>query len=261
MVPGMTGDVVLDELITYYDDATGERAGLTASELGEWSAATAALLTEGCGLRPGSRVGVLLPPHWQTAAVLLGAWSAGMEVSFRGWATAGLSPAGEPLDATFVHLRRVGNWLDDVPAGGHQFVLGLAPGSAAVAEVPAGYDDYPSSVRPYFGSAPPSSTVSVHDTAATGVTFGEYEAIVRTVAESRGIGRGDRVLVDASSAEDPMFWLMAPLSVGASIVLCANLDHAKLDERTAAERVTQVFSTGSSAPGPSAADVAVPAVR
>src|SRR3954453_413464 len=100
------------ELFIYYDDATGERVGLGAAELGEWSAATAALLTAEGGLTSGDRVGVLLPPHWQTAVGLLGAWSAGMEVSFRGWATAALTPA-EPLDARFVARARVGSWLDD----------------------------------------------------------------------------------------------------------------------------------------------------
>src|SRR5689334_10851583 len=75
----------MSPLITYYDDAAGERVELTAAEVGSWSAATASLLTSECGLAAGGRVGVLLPPHWQTAVVLLGAWSAGMEISFRGW--------------------------------------------------------------------------------------------------------------------------------------------------------------------------------
>jgi uncharacterized protein (TIGR03089 family) len=74
----MTGN---DHVITYYDDATGERAALTAAELGGWAAATAALLTNECGLAAGSTAGVLLPPHWQTAAIMLGVWSAGIEVS------------------------------------------------------------------------------------------------------------------------------------------------------------------------------------
>ena len=33
------------------------------------------------GVRPGDRVAVLLPAHWQTAAILLGAWSAALVVS------------------------------------------------------------------------------------------------------------------------------------------------------------------------------------
>jgi uncharacterized protein (TIGR03089 family) len=222
------------ELLTYFDDETGERAGLTAGEVGDWAAATAALLTDECGLPRGGRVAVLLPPHWQTAAVLLGAWSAGLEVSFRGWATAGLSPAGDPLDATFVESRRAGSWLDDVPAGRHQFALG--------SPLPDGYRDYLSSVRPHLGAGRPSSPVSVHDLAAAGVTFGEYEAVARGAAESQGIARGDRVLIDVARTEQPMFWLMGPLAAGASIVLCANLDRSRLDERVAAERVTRVFA-------------------
>jgi hypothetical protein len=33
---------------------------------------------------------------------------------------------------------------------------------------------------------------------------------------------------------------LTPLSVGATVVLCANLDRGGLDERVAAERVTKV---------------------
>src|SRR3954470_15520410 len=112
----MTQDVArtgLDELITFYDHRTGERVGLTAGELGDWSSATSALLTQGRGLGRGSQAAVLLPPHWQTAIVLLGCWAGGVGVSFRGWSTAGLSPAGEPLDVSFVEQRRIGNWLDE----------------------------------------------------------------------------------------------------------------------------------------------------
>jgi len=145
--------MTVDGLITYRDDATGERAALTAAEVGGWTAATAALLTQECGLRPGDQAAVLLPPHWQTAAVLLGAWSAGLAVSFRGWATAGLSPAGDPLEVSFVEARRVGSWLDEVPPARHQFVLGLAPAAAPADPVPDGYRDFPSAVRPHLGAA------------------------------------------------------------------------------------------------------------
>jgi uncharacterized protein (TIGR03089 family) len=233
----------VDELITYYDDATGERTGLSAGELGDWAAATAALLTDGCGLRAGSRAAVLLPPHWQTAAVLLGAWSAGVEVSFRGWATAGLRPAGDPLDATFVQLSRVGSWLDEVPAGRHQFVLGLAPAGGPAPQVPDGYRDYAAEIHLYLGAAPPATPVGMHDAATVdGSTFQEYESVAAGVAESRGIVPGDRVLIDASASETPLIWLLAPLTVGASIVLCAHLDHSRLDDRIAQERVTRVFA-------------------
>lgn len=233
---------VVDALITYYDDATGERTALTAAQLGGWAAATAALLTDGCGLGPGRQAAVLLPPHWQSAAVLLGAWSAGVEVSFRGWSTAGLTPAGEPLDATFVDLRRVGSWLDEPPSARHQFVLGLRPDGAPVEQAPRHYTDYTRAVRPYLGAAYPSGPVGVHSRATVdGTTYGQYGAVAADVAQRHGIGPGDRVLVDAAASEEPLNWLLAPLSVGASVVLCANLDRSRLAERIAVERVTRVL--------------------
>ena len=76
-------DAVLDPLlranpmgpqITYYDDATGERIECSTVTLANWAAKTANLLRDELGAGPGTRVAVLLPAHWQTAAVLLGAW-------------------------------------------------------------------------------------------------------------------------------------------------------------------------------------------
>ena len=227
------------EMFTYCDDATGERVGLGAPELGEWSAATAALLTAECGLSSGDRVGVLLPPHWQTAVVLLGSWSAGLEVSFRGWATAGLTPA-EPLDATFVARGRVGSWLDDVPPARHQFVLG--PG-APVADVPPDYRDFLSSVRPHLGAEAPQWSSAVGGAAAEGdITFGEYGMLALEIAAAQGLSPGDRVLIDAAAvSEQPLMWLLAPLSAGASVVLCANLAPERVAARAAAEGATRIL--------------------
>ena len=222
------------ELLTYCDDATGERVGLGAAELGEWSAATAALLTAECGLASGDRVGVLLPPHWQTAVVLLGAWSAGMEVTFHRWGTA------SPFEATFVERRQIGSWIDDVPPARHQFVLG--PGSP-VADVPSGYRDFLTSVRPHLGAPAPAWTSVLHGAAAPGgSTFGEYGTLALEIAAAQGISRGDRVLIDiAAASEQPLMWLLAPLSAGASIVLCANLTPEGAAARAGAEGVTRVL--------------------
>lgn len=232
----------VDTLITYYDDATDERIALTAGELGAWTAATAALLTDGCGLSPGRQAGVLLPPHWQTAVVLLGAWAAGVEVSFRGWSTAGLTPAGDPLDVTFVEQRRVNSWLDNVPSGRYQFVLGLDPGGTPTAQVPEGYQDYARAVRSYLGAAPPDVPIDPYIAATVeGSTYAQYGAIAAEVARTQGIRHGDRVLIDAAATEEPLIWLLAPLFAGASLVLCANLDRSRLDERITAERVTRTL--------------------
>ena len=65
--------------ITYYDDATGERIELSAVTLANWAAKTGNLLRDELGAGPASRVAILLPAHWQTAAVLFGVWWIGAE--------------------------------------------------------------------------------------------------------------------------------------------------------------------------------------
>ena len=44
-------------LISYYDDRVGERAAVSAGELGDWAGATAALLVEECRRSEERRVG------------------------------------------------------------------------------------------------------------------------------------------------------------------------------------------------------------
>jgi uncharacterized protein (TIGR03089 family) len=238
-----------DALLTYYDDATGERTALTATELGGWAAATAALLTEGCGLGPARRAAIRLPPHWQTAAVLLGAWAAGIEVSFQSWATAGLgsldpgSPDPAVWDAAFVSAARARGILEEPVVAKHRFVLGLAPHGGPTPEVPAGYRDYLAELRPYAAAAPPTVVLGPHDAASVdGTTYGQWGAVATGVAGMLGIGRGDRVLIETTRSEEPVNWLLAPLSVGASIVLCANLDPADVRTRATAEGVTKVLA-------------------
>ncbi|MEU4569193.1 TIGR03089 family protein [Micromonospora sp. NPDC023956] len=233
-------------LLTYYDDVTGERTSLTAVELGGWAARTAGLLRDGCGLAAGSRAAVLLPPHWQTAAVLLGAWAAGVAVSYRGWATAGLSNAGpgadEPLDVSFVARHRVDSWLDDPPEATHRFVLDLGPAGAPPAEPPVGYRDFLTEVRRYPDSLPPYAAVRRSDPASVdGTSYRQWGDLALAIAEWSDLRRGDRVLVDAAEHDEPVKWLLAPLAAGASVVVCANLDRDRLDDRVAAEQITRVL--------------------
>ena len=73
---------------------------------------------------------------------------------------------------------------------------------------------------------------------------GLVEAAVELAARL-GIGPDDRVLVDERTATEagPVAWLLAPLSAGASLVLCRNADPDLLPARAAAERVTAALGT------------------
>lgn len=240
----VTATVPDSPLLTYLDDATGERTELTARQLGHWAARCAGLLRDGCGLTPGSRVAVLLPPHWRTAAVLLGAWSVGLAVSYRPRATAGLpvlEPGGDlPYDAVFVTPERLDDWLEDVPEGTHRYLVGTRPGP--LAEVPLGWLDWSAEVLRHTDTAPDHAAIRPSDPASPdGTSFDEWGSIAREVADQLDLRAGDRLLVDAAEHEQPLKWLLAPLSAGTSVVLCANLDPARRDALVAAEQITRVL--------------------
>ena len=78
--PLLAGTGAARPLITFYDDATGERVELSGVTTANWAAKAANLLRDECDVEPGTTVAVLLPAHWQTAAVLLAAWWCGAEV-------------------------------------------------------------------------------------------------------------------------------------------------------------------------------------
>jgi uncharacterized protein (TIGR03089 family) len=206
-------------LLTWYDDATGERTELSGATLGNWVAKTGNLLVDAVGLAPGDRAAVLLPPHWQAAAVLLGCWVAGGSV------TAG---PPEPVEVLFAAVDRIDEsaaW-----AAGERYALALAPFAAPLRDVPAGFADYVVDVRrhgdhftPYTGGGPQDADLRDRATRRAG---------------ELGIGPADRVLVDVARRPDPVDWLLAPLAAGASVVLCGNLDRSRLADRIAVENVT-----------------------
>ncbi|MDG4795777.1 TIGR03089 family protein [Micromonospora sp. WMMD1082] len=236
-------------LLTYLDHRTGARHELTAAGLGQWSARAAGLLRDECGLAPGSRVAVLLPPHWRTAAVLLGAWSVGMAVSFRPRATAGLpvlEPGGDrPYDAVLVTPERLDDWLEDVPDGLHRYLVGTGPertGPEPLADVPAGWLDWSVEVLRHGGAPADRPMLHANDPASPdGTSYAEWGSVAQAVAEQLDLRLGDRLLVDVAEHDQPLKWLLAPLAAGASVLLCANLDPADRDALIAAEQVTRVL--------------------
>lgn len=209
-------------LLTFYDDASGDRTELSGATLDNWVSKTANMLLDGVGLAPGDSVAVLMPPHWQTAAILLGVASAGL--------TADLTDGPGAVDALFTTPDRVAGAA--AKAAGDRYATGLLPFAMPLRSVPDGYQDYVLEVRNYgdhFGGAP----------------AGPDDAAVLSRATARaaelGISAGDRVLIDARAYPDPVDWLYAPLVTGASIVLCANLDASKVDARRDTEKVSLVL--------------------
>jgi len=218
-------------LLTWYDDATGDRTELSGATLENWVAKTANLLLDGAGLGEGDAVAVLLPPHWQTAAVLLGTWAAGLAADLGG------NP--QPVEALFTSPEGVAaasSW----PTG-DRYATGLLPLAMPLRELPAGFLDYVVDVRNFGDRFVAARPVDANDRAVAGPVELSHREVCQTATERAaelGIAAGDRVLVDTGAYPDPTDWLVAPLVAGASIVLCGNLDRAALDARADAEKVS-----------------------
>jgi uncharacterized protein (TIGR03089 family) len=218
-------------LLTWYDDASGDRTELSGATLDNWVSKTANLLIDGSGLGSGDTAAVLMPPHWQTAAIVLGASAAGLAVALGG------DP--RPADVLFTSADTdTAGWVAD-----DRFVTGLLPLAMPLREVPAGSVDYVTEVRnfgDYFAGAP----VSQDDLALAAPVELSHLAVLRTAtgrAAELGITAGDRILIDSGAYPDPIDWLFAPLVAGASIVLCANLIPSKVESRSQSEKVSVVL--------------------
>lgn len=213
--------------ITYYDDATGERIELSAATLANWAAKTGNLLRDELGAGPASRVAVLLPAHWQTAAVLFGVWWIGAEAVLNGAADVALCTA-ERLDEA------------DGTGAGEVAVLSLDPFGRPAPDLPVGVTDYATAVRVHGDQIVPERHPGP---ALEGLSAARVLAECETSAAARGLTPNDRVLSSASWTRpgDLVDGLLAILAVGASLVQVANPDRALVQRRIETEKVTRVL--------------------
>lgn len=216
--------------ITYYDDATGERIELSAATLANWAAKTGNLLRDELGAGPGSRVAILLPAHWQTAAALFGVWWIGAEAVFAGEAEIALCTA-ERLDEADSAV---------AASGGEVAVLSLDPFGRPVPDLPIGVTDYATAVRVHGDQI----LAERHPgPALAGRSVDEVLADCQTSAAARDLTAADRVLSTAawSGPAELVDGLLAVLAVGASLVQVAHPDPSALPRRIETEKVTRVL--------------------
>ena len=210
--------------ITWYDDATGARIELSTLTLANWAAKTANMIREQFGVLPGGRVAVLLPAHWQSAAVLLGAWWAGTEVVLE---------ADPDAELAFVTSDR----LDEVDAIPEVAALSLDAFGAPVRDLPPGITDYATDVRMHGDQFRSSGS---GDQVLAGRSVPDVVAAARDSAASAGIRGSDRVLSsrDWSDPDALVDGLLAVLAAGASLVQVSNPDPDATERRVASEKVT-----------------------
>ena len=214
--------------ITYYDDARGERIELSTVTLANWAAKTANLLRDELGAGPGTRVAVLLPAHWQTAAVLLGVWWIGAEVVCTGLADIALCTGDRLAEA------------DEVAASGEVAVLSLDPFGKPADGLPVGVTDYATAVRVHGDQVTPERSPGA---ALDGRSVDAVLDAAQRSAHERGLTTADRIISTQhwSTPLQIVDNLLAVFAAGASLVQVANPDPALLDRRRVTEKVTRTL--------------------
>jgi uncharacterized protein (TIGR03089 family) len=221
-------------LVTFYDDATGERVELSVVTYANWVAKTASLLQDELDAERGGTVLVDLPPHWLGPVWLGAAWSMGMAV-------APDVPAGE-ADVVVCGPDGVEAYVN---AGPPVVALSLAPMAARfAAPVPPGVTDYGAVVWSQPDAFLPDDPPSPDDVAWRQVVA----SVARTQAElladiSAGIGGArdaERVLTDVDPVSPAgIECLLGPLASGGGTVWVRHPDPAAWSSRLTAEQATR----------------------
>jgi uncharacterized protein (TIGR03089 family) len=216
-------------LVTFYDDATGERVELSVATFANWVAKTANLLQDDLAVAPGDRVALLLPAHWQTAVWLLACSSAGV-----------LADVGGDPAAADVVVSGPDTLEKARTCSGERVALALRPLGGRFPQPPQGFADYAVEVpsqgdrfAPYAPVDPEAPALAAGGLELTGTGLVER---ARADAAAHGLGAGSRVLsgLPYDGWEGLSYGLYAPLAAGGSVVLCRHLD--QLDEKGLAER-------------------------
>ncbi|WP_406348589.1 TIGR03089 family protein [Streptomyces sp. NBC_00144] len=223
-------------LVTFYDDATGERVELSVATFANWVAKTANLLQGELSAEPGDRLALLLPAHWQSAVWLLACSSVGVLADI----------GGDPARADLVVSGP--DTLEQARAcGGERVALALRPLGGRFPQPPAGFADYAVEVPsqgdrfvPYAPVDPDAPALAVGGTELSGA-----QVVDRAMHDAAGVGLapGARLLSGRpyDSWDGLSAGLYAPLAAGASVVLCRNLGQLSdgdLEKRVESERVT-----------------------
>ena len=223
-------------LLTFYDDATDERAELSVTTFATWVAKTANLLRDDLGVAPGDTLALDLPCHWQGAVWLQSCWALGLHVV----------PAGTPVD---VHVLAYDG--TPVSAAGAVVALGLGPLGLARRDVqpPAGTTlDYDREVAAHGDRFVPSWPVDPAGEALTTDSGPLSAAELGALAQEQAPVGGRALLVtEPLAAGRPADAVLAGLLVPLAADVTAVLARHPAPDRMAA-RVEQEGLVGSVGP-------------
>jgi uncharacterized protein (TIGR03089 family) len=218
-------------LVTFYDEATGERTELSVTTYANWVAKVASLLVDELEIEHGGRLRVDLPAHWLAPVVMGAAWAGGLEVVWDGAADAvvtgpdGVARWAEeasriPVVASAL-LPLAVRFPESLPDGVHDLGVEVWSQPDAYVAWPAPADD---------------------DPAVPGLTQDE---LWRAAAVGSNVTDGGRLLSETSPASPSgLASLIEPLARSGSMVLVAHASEQRREQIAADERVTARFDPG-----------------
>lgn len=212
-------------LVTFYDDATGERVELSVATYANWVAKTSSLFVEEFDLERGQRLRIDLPTHWLGPVFLGAAWTVGLTVT----------EDDEP-DAVVCGPATLEAWA---PLAGKLPVIACAlkPLGVRFAEpLPGGVHDFGVEVWSQPDAFTPWDPPTADDPATDDATQAELFA-----AAGSGVllGAGGRLLTDANPAAPAgRATFTEPLVRRGSAIWVANADPASWQQKYDAERAT-----------------------
>jgi uncharacterized protein (TIGR03089 family) len=219
-------------LVTFYDDATGERVELSVTTFANWVAKTSGLVQDELDVERGGTLLVDLPTHWLTAVWVAAAWSVGLVVSPDPEADPDLVVSGPDSVGRHAHL------ADRVPV----LALSLLPlGGRFTDPLPTGVVDYGAVVLGQPDAFLPLDPPTADDPAwaETGAVRSQRELLAEAAAGRKAGGPGARLLTDLSpGCYQGALALTSAVATGGSVVLVRNPDQARWQQRYDDERAT-----------------------
>lgn len=220
-------------LVTFYDDATGERVELSVATYANWVAKTAGLAQDELDLSRGSLILVDLPTHWLGAVWLGAAWSMGLTVTDE----PALAGTCDVVVCGPEGVARHAGRADRVPVLG----LSLRPlGGRFTERLPAGITDYGAVVlaQPdvFVAHDPPGAEDAAWREVGGSVTQGE---LLAEAVRSSAVSPGGRLLTDVNPASrSGAATLLAPVLLDAATVWVRHVEQTRWEDRAVQERVT-----------------------
>ena len=211
-------------LVTFYDEASGERQELSTATYANWVAKASGLLLDEHGLERGDSIRIDLPTHWLAAVFLGAAWNIGLVVT-----------DSDSPDAVVCGPETLSAWADG--AGKRPtLACSLLPFGVRFADpLPPGVHDVGIEVWGQPDAFTPWDPPSADDAATS------WAGVETSHAELFGAeGNTGRLLSTVPSASPAGTELLAALLVGGgSLVLVTNATEERLAALASSERATQ----------------------